>query len=214
MWSFLFALFGSIYLLYKYIAESSTKVAKEKNANRNKLKEENFFAKYSVSLYEWERIKNWFKIADANLKHEYYEKLERVGGEITEAIGIEATQGMKDWGYLAKQGKIPPSLEFSIGYADQLSFSSVRDFEYCFYDYTPEERNWFFIKFLKWYDKTMQENGMEYKLLYARSNPMSEGFGYTLSESIGSIEDVSNNEEPFRIVAYWEPLRSKAEMAH
>ena len=214
MWSFLIALFGDSYLLFKYVHESSTKMANEKISNRNKLKEDDFFAKYSVSSYEWERIKCWFKITDENLKHDYYEKLEQVGDEITEAIGIKATYSMKCWGYLSKQGKIPPSLEFSIGYADQLSFSSVRDFEYCFYDYTPEERNWFFLKFLKWYDRTIRENGMEYKLLYARSNPMSEGFGYTLSESIGNIEDISKNEEPFRIVAYWEPLRSKAEMAH
>lgn len=214
MWSFLIALFGGAYLLCRYIHESSTKMANEKIANRNKLEEDDFFNKYSVSSYEWERIKYWFKITDVNLKQEYYEKLEQVGEEITEAIGIEATPGMKDWGCLAKQGMIPPKLEFSIGYARQLSFQSVGDFEYCFYDYTPEERNWFFLKFLKWYDRTIRENGMEYKLLYARSNPMSEGFGYTLSESIGNIEDISNNNEPFRIVAYWEPLRSKAEMAH
>lgn len=211
MWAFIISLFGFIYLIYKYLCESSTRRTTRRNKEEIRARESEFFSKYAFPSYDWERIRNWFSINDESLRSKYYKDINETEKEIEESIGVKATSDMTSWGVLAKQGRIPPEGEFCYRNTYQLSYKSVRGFDYCFYDFTPEERNWFFIKFLKWYDRTIRENGMEYSLVYARKIQIKGGFTYTLSETIGSVKDISENDDPFLIVAYWEPIRDKVE---
>lgn len=211
MWFLILAILFWGYLIVKLGLERAGIKRHEREYNKANKEAGEFFKKYSISSYEWGKLKHWSEITNQDTKQEYYADIEAMQSELTATIGINPSYDMIYWGILAKQGKIPPELEFPVGYDTPLSFKSVHDFDCYFYDYTPNERNWFFLKFLKWYDKTIREHGMEYKLVYARQVPKNSGYGSSLSEKIGDIERFSSEEDPFLIVAYWEPLRSKAE---
>lgn len=207
MWYLILALLLWGYLLVKLGSEKlETKEYRDRNDKAKKGADE-FFKRYSIPEYEWDKLTHWFEINNQDMRNKYYNSIETMKAELLPVIGIKPTNDMVYWGLLAKQGKIPPAtnLEF-FHYENPLSFDSVHGFDYCAYDYTPEERQWFRLNYLKWYDKTIRENGMEYKLVYARASLDSR----LLSDEIGYIEDISHNVDPFCIIAYWEPLRSKA----
>lgn len=211
MWFLILALLFWGYLLVKLGSERLKIKGNKTRCVKSEKEADEFFEKYSVSDYEWERLTHWFEIENQNTKHKYYVSVEAIKTELSTIIGVEPTYNMIYWGVLAKQGKIPPKSEISFGYNNPLSFKSVHDFDYCFYDYTPEERNWFFLDYLKWYDKTISENGMEYKLVYARVIHQTSGGNSFLSDEVGDIEAISHDIDPFLIVAYWKPLRAKVE---
>lgn len=199
------ALFGTAWLSAKFHSDKNKTNKARLEYETNKIQRKEFFEKYAIDMYEWNRLTHWFDIRNSDLRHTYYEKIILLKEELSPVIGIEPTDAMIYWGIIAKQGKIPPELEFSgTGFSNLLSYRTVHQFDDYFYDYTPEERNWFRLKFLKWYDKTLCENGMEYKLVCEREND-DLGCGEQFN-IIGNIEDLSYKHDPFRIVAYWEPL--------
>lgn len=199
------ALFGITYSAKKIHSDKNTTKKARLEYESKKIRKKEFFAEYSIDMYEWNRLTHWFEISNSDLRHTYYEEVTSLKEELLSVIGIEPTDTMIYWGIIAKQGKIPPELEFSgTGFSNLLSFRTVHQFDDYFYDYTPEERNWFRLGFLKWYDKTLRENGMKYKLVCKRENEdLGSGEQFKI---IGNIEDLSYKHDPFRIVAYWEPM--------
>lgn len=197
------ALFGGAYLATKLKSDKTKRVKYQAEYNQKKEIKDAFFNKYATDVYEWEKLTHWFKIANPDDKQMYYDEIRSLEEELTPIVGIKPTSSMIYWGMLAKKGKIPPEMEVSNINNSLLSPLSVHDFDYCFYDYTPEERNWFRLNFLQWYDKTICDNGMEYKLLYVKR--IHDTRVNEIPKVISNIE-VLSHDDPFGITAYWEPM--------
>lgn len=133
-------------------------------------------------------------------------EIQKLSEELTQVIGIQPTRTMLIWGYLAKQGKIPPKYiwEFQNDYENILK--SFGDAVYA--DGSNKSRieavreiKSARLNFLKWYDKEIQAHGMKYELLYIKGDFSRHG-------NVGcakSIQECTHLEDS--IVVFWMPMR-------
>ena len=126
-------------------------------------------------------------------------EFEEVRSEIREVIGTEPHYEQIKWGYFAKKGYIPTICEFNNIYS---IFNSIFSFGYycdeSWEQLSYEERCDAHLKFLKWYDKTLRDNGFPYELFYAVKK---DDFAYARD-----AKPISECESFDRVIAFWKPF--------
>lgn len=98
MWFLILALLFWGYLLVKLGSERLKIKGNKTRCVKSEKEADEFFEKYSVSDYEWERLTHWFEIENQNTKHKYYVSVEAIKTELSTIIGVEPTYNMIYWG--------------------------------------------------------------------------------------------------------------------
>lgn len=160
--------------------------------NNKTVESDKFFERYKATQEEFDKSNR-----DIDAANDLKEKLSYI-------IGATPTCSMIEWGILAEEGKIPPRWRFKDAYNTPLVWANVADK----WGYSDEEKiTECWVKFLKWYDKELEKNGMGYPLLYAeyKGDKYDDGKLKFHAEDAKSIQECGEN-CTMPIAVFWEPV--------
>ena len=194
-------LFLTMWFLGKLFSDSLKGKAFDVNFEKRRAAEEDFMNKYV----------KFFSLHDFYVACDEDETImPNLAAEIEEAIGYEPDINMLHWGYLAKEGKIP----YHIASTSQKTAESIRtnmfNSTYRFLKEDPQyvpslESQNAKLKFLQWYDKTLQENGVEFPLMCIEWDEKTMS-GHKRQLRYSRRKSIQKCTKPRWAAFFWEPI--------
>ena len=199
MWWVIGFMIVAIYLLIRLGGEKVGVGSVRRARGREEKKAEEFFEKYGADINEYGEIEREIKF--------WTPMVQKVFDEISQIIDLPPTEPMLVWAILAEKGKVPPlpfinltgctvleDMHDAVWLNNKSYFVSS---EKCY-----EER----LKYLKWYDKKLRDNGMEYELMgipWDKKDGKDAGHFIYRRKNMIPIKDYTALTQD---VLFWEPI--------
>ena len=182
MWEFFIALFWLLFLIINGLIGEVRWITYYNKECEKKEAAKPFLEKYEVPIREYGR----------NIDQKILDEAEQaLNGFLKRKFVV--TKCNKDYLYIfyyAKFGKIPPLFTITIGRP------------YC-HLVGGQSQN---VRLLKWYDRTLRKNGMEYPLVYTFRKRLDNGL-YKYEGKCGYVSDLPDDfRSTEELIAYWEPV--------
>ncbi len=152
-------------------------------------------------------------------------EIQEVEKELTELMdGIKPSDEMLKAAYFATKGQVTlnqlyPSYDFQtiLSYKHSSFWMGSTFGKYINEGYEPEpfikRCDIAYLKFLKWYDQTLRDNGMEYPLMCIEHSREHRGYHPRSKESFVEYthyykdrKEISQCEDAHEVVCFWEPI--------
>lgn len=158
---------------------------------------------------------------------EIYAEVQALEKELTDYLGMKPTDAMLKAAYFARKGKIPPELKYRthkfqniLCYQHIITWMRQEFGELINMGYEPEvfreKCDAAYLKFLKWYDVTLEENGVEYPLMCIEQPREHRGYNKNAKSNFKNYVyyykdriELSHCKNAHKVVCFWEPVEKR-----